>query len=293
MLETLHSHLDMIDLSPSHESRVPVKAPPEASPEEYHCKWYEITDKVSYLPAGMYSGKVSFKACFHDLHNGLQIHVYAPMGLDIKQKWTLGGNLPHEPVMPREIGVGAPVSGLYLREDIELKCNFLMTRFVRKTLKDSLSTLVARLVVKAQLQEADANNRRLTYGPDALAAQGWTPPLSPGMSNRSLSPPVSPRMPLSPPPSAGYNMQQQMAQGPPGQQQQQYAEYNPAKWEEQQRRVSAMSYQGGFQGQQQLGQSGLGSMKGRASFPSPGYVPHPSQQGIPEMEATPPAELAG
>lgn len=102
---TLHDHIEMIDLNPSHESRAPCRAPPEASPEEYHCQWYEITDKVAYLPANMYTGQVSFKSCFHDLANGVQIHVYAPMGLEIKQKWTLGGNLPHEPVMPREIGV--------------------------------------------------------------------------------------------------------------------------------------------------------------------------------------------
>jgi hypothetical protein len=97
VLATLHDHLEMIDLNPSHEERHMVKPPPEASPEEYHCQWYAIIDKISYLPAGMYKGKVSFKACFHDLSTGLQTHVYAPMGIDIKEKWTLGGNLPHEP----------------------------------------------------------------------------------------------------------------------------------------------------------------------------------------------------
>src|SRR4051812_40488120 len=120
----------MIDLNPSHEDRHMIKPPPEASPEEYHCQWYQITDKVSYLPAGMVTGKVRIKACFHDLAMGLQTHVYAPMGLDIKEKWTVGGNLPHEPVQPVEIGVGAPISGLYIREDVEMRCNFLMTRFV-------------------------------------------------------------------------------------------------------------------------------------------------------------------
>jgi len=109
---------------------------------------------------------------------GLQTHVYAPMGLDIKEKWTLGGNAPGEPVQPAEIGIGAPISGLYLREDVEMKCNFLMTRFVKKTLKDSLATLVARLLVKSQLQEAAENNKRLEYG---YSPQGspMSPPLSP------------------------------------------------------------------------------------------------------------------
>ena len=201
VMETLHDHLEMIDLNPSHEERVPIKPPPEASPEEYHCKWYQITDKVSYLPAGMITGKVHFKACFHDLPQGLQTHVYAPMGLDIKEKWTLGGNLPHEPVVPVEIGVGAPISGLYLREDVEMKCNFLMTKFVKKTLKDALATLVARLVVKSQLVEAVHQNRRLTYDPSNPASQ-FNPPLSPPVSPRQAYSP-----PMSPPPTGGMGMQ--------------------------------------------------------------------------------------
>jgi hypothetical protein len=182
VLETLHDHLEMIDLNPSHEERHRIPPPPEATPEEYHCTWYQITDKVSYLPAGMYTGNVSFKACFHDLAYGLQTHVYAPMGLDIKEKWALGGSLPGEPVQPVEIGIGVPISGLYLREDVEMKCNFLMTKFVKKTLKQSLATLVARLVVKSQLQEAAAANKRLTYDPNSQYASPLSPPLSPPMS---------------------------------------------------------------------------------------------------------------
>jgi hypothetical protein len=211
VLETLHSHIEMIDLNPSHESRVPIKPPPEATPEEYHCAWYQITDRVSYLPANMYTGKVVIKSCFHDLGNGLQTHVYVPLGIEIKTKWTVGGNEPGEPVLPVEIGTGAPVSGLYLREDIELKCNFLLTSFVKKTLKDSLATLVARLVVKSELVEAVQNNHRLTYNAMAGIQSGFppqglgTPPMSP-----QLSPPLSYRdsvqnesPPMSPPHTAG------------------------------------------------------------------------------------------
>jgi hypothetical protein len=168
--ETLHDHLSMIDLNPAHTERHMINPPPEATAEEYHCKWYLITDRISYLPG--VKGNISFKACFHDLINGMQCHVYAPMGLDIKEKWTIGGNMPGEPVQPAEIGIGAPVAGLYLREDVEIKCNFMMTRFVKSQLKDALEKLVARLVVKAQLREAEEQNKRLEYAP-------LSPPLSP------------------------------------------------------------------------------------------------------------------
>lgn len=204
------------DLNPAHESRERIPAPPEASPEEYHCIWYAITDKISYFPG--YKGKISFNAVFHDLANGLQTHVYAPMGLDIKERWTIGGNAPGEPVQPAEIGIGAPVSGLYLREDVEIKCNFMLTKFVRKQLKDALATLVARLLVKSQLQEAVENNKRLTSSTGSIRLGGstqyagsqqgsqWGGSQHGGSEYGDSHPPTSPRLPMSPPLSGGLDM---------------------------------------------------------------------------------------
>lgn len=161
VLETLHSHVEMIDLNPLVEERHPIKAPAKATAEEFHCIWYSLTDKVSYLPGGLMTGKVTYQACFHDLVNGLQTHCYAPMGLDIKGKWTLGGTLPHEPKQAVEIGLGAPKNGLWLREDVDMRCNMLMTTFVKKTLKKAHLTLVDRLVEKSHLLEAESHNSRI------------------------------------------------------------------------------------------------------------------------------------
>lgn len=162
MLSTLHDHLEMIDLNPLVEERHPIKAPPNASAEEYHCQWYALTDRVQYLPGGLASGKVSYNVCFHDLGMGLQTHCYAPMGLNIKGKWTLGGSLPGEPIAPVELGVGAPMQGLWIREDVDMKCNIMMTSFVKKTLKKAHSKLVDRLVVKAQIVGAAQKNEQLS-----------------------------------------------------------------------------------------------------------------------------------
>lgn len=161
VIETLHSHVEMIDLNPLVEERHPIKAPAKATAEEFHCIWYSLTDKVSYLPGGLISGKVTYQACFHDLVNGLQTHCYAPMGLDIKGKWTLGGTLPHEPKEAVEIGLGAPRNGLWLREDVDMRCNMFMTTFVKKTLKRAHLTLVDRLVEKSHLLEAESHNSRI------------------------------------------------------------------------------------------------------------------------------------
>jgi len=152
----------MIDLNPLVEERHPIKPPPNASAEEYHCQWYSLTDRVEYLPGGLMAGKVSYNVCFHDLERGLQTHCYAPMGLNIKGKWSLGGSLPGEPIAPVELGLGAPLQGLYLREDVDMKCNIMMTGFVKKTLKKAHSALVDRLLVKAQIVDASLTNRRIS-----------------------------------------------------------------------------------------------------------------------------------
>jgi hypothetical protein len=154
VLETLHPHTEMIDLNPLVQERHPIKPPAKASPEEYHCQWYEITDTVQYLPGGVLSGSVSFNACFHDLADGIQTHVYAPMGLEIRGRWTVGGSLPGEPQAPVEIGKGIPLTGLYLREDSNVKCNILMAPIVKKNLKHSHAALVQRIIARAQVQDA-------------------------------------------------------------------------------------------------------------------------------------------
>ena len=120
--------------------RHPIKAPRKANPEEFHSQWYHVVDRyatsvnfimwrqsltsfrINYFGV---NGKTEFDACFHDLARGLQTHIYAPLGLDIKGKWTLGGTLPHEPKEPVEMGLGVPKDGLWLREDVDMKCNIM------------------------------------------------------------------------------------------------------------------------------------------------------------------------
>jgi hypothetical protein len=159
VMATLRNHFEMIDLNPLVIERHKSKPPPHADKEEYHATWYQITDKIQYMPGAKSS--VSYFGCFHDLADGLQTHVYAPAGLEIRGRWTLGGSLPGEPVQPVEIGLGIPRTGLWLREDVDMKCNIILTSFVRKTLKKSHAHLVDRLLEKAQIQEAAAQNERI------------------------------------------------------------------------------------------------------------------------------------
>ncbi|PNS18073.1 hypothetical protein CAC42_4032 [Sphaceloma murrayae] len=176
-IAALHTHHEMIELNPLVIKHTQCRPPPQAPADEFHATWYELTDKISYFPG--IKGKVSYKACFHNLPRGLQTHVYAPAGLEIKEKWTIGGNEPGEPREVLELGlVGVPRDGLYLREDVDMTCNFFLTGFVKKTLRRAHSVLVDRLVVKADLD--DDQRVRKHYGAptpevDEGSDRAWTP----------------------------------------------------------------------------------------------------------------------
>jgi hypothetical protein len=157
-IDMLHSHGEIIQLNPLVTGHNPIKAPQTAPADEFFSTWYEIHERIQYVPgigkAG--AGKISFKGCFHDMPWGLQTHVYAPMGVDLRNKWQIRGNQPGEPPESRELGSGAPPEGLYLREDIEIKCNPAMVSFVKKEMKAASKTMVDRLVKKAELIDSGA-----------------------------------------------------------------------------------------------------------------------------------------
>ncbi|ODA77972.1 hypothetical protein RJ55_06575 [Drechmeria coniospora] len=151
----LHDHVEMIDLNPLIIRRERIEPPAHAAPEERGCVWYQLTDRVAYLPGGLVTSEVSYTCAFHDLPTGLQTHCYAPLGLEIRDRWSVAGSLPGEPHEPVELGLGAPASGLYLREDVDMRCNFVMAAFVKRTLKKSHGALVDQLADKARRSDAD------------------------------------------------------------------------------------------------------------------------------------------
>lgn len=141
----LHDHAQMIRLNPLVLRLHETTPAANASADEFDCAWYEITDEISYLPGGLYKGEVTYKACFNDLPNGVQTHTFAPAGLDLRGKWTVGGNEPGEPREKLELGSDAPRDGLYIKEDVDMRCNILLTGFVKKNLTKSHKSVVDKL----------------------------------------------------------------------------------------------------------------------------------------------------
>ncbi|KAF7536894.1 hypothetical protein G7054_g4192 [Neopestalotiopsis clavispora] len=227
-IDILHSHGEVITLNPLVLSYKPISAPRNAPSDEFYSTWYEITERLQFIPGigKLGSGVINFNGCFHDLPWGLQTHIYAPAGVDLRNKYRIGGNQPGvEPPEQQEIGLsglGAPKDGLYLREDIEIRCNFAMVSFVKAQSKAASKEMVDRIVKKAELLESGVltamieNGKIKTSNPNdrsqytgGLAHQ--SPPDSPASmyhthTGYSSQPPMSPSIPYQIPRPVSYQV---------------------------------------------------------------------------------------
>lgn len=148
-IELLHSHEEVAKLNPLVTGVKAIDAPRDCPNEEYFSQWYEISEIITW-GFGM-KKKIAFKGVFHDQPWGMQSHVYAPMGVDLRNKYRIGGNQPGEPREPKELGVDTPLDGLYLREDVEIVCNFALASYVKKETKEATGKMIERLARKAEL----------------------------------------------------------------------------------------------------------------------------------------------
>jgi len=207
-IDILHSHSEVITLNPLVLEHKPIAAPQNAETDEYYSTWYEITERVTFVPGigRMGASIIKFNGCFHDMPWGLQTHIYAPMNVDLRNKYRIAGNQPGiEPPAVQEIGLkslGVPADGLYLREDIEIKCNVTVLSFVKSQLKKAGGEMVARIIKKAELLDAGVlqamieDGKLKTVNPaDRRNTARRSPLPSPGLQ-------YSPSIPGTPPPNS-------------------------------------------------------------------------------------------
>lgn len=192
-IELLQSHGELITLNPLVLEYHPIKAPRDAPADEYYSTWYEIFQKIQFVPGigKMGSGKLSFRGCFHDMPWGVQTHMYVPFGVDLRHKYQIKGNQPGEPPEPKELGSNAPAEGLYLRVDTQIKCNMTVLSFVKKELKAASKTMLDRMLKKAELIDAgvlqamfDDNGKLQTSNPNDRSRPG--DPVSPSPFSPSV-----------------------------------------------------------------------------------------------------------
>ena len=192
-LDLLHSHKEVIEMNPLVIGVKPVEAPRTAAAEEYFSNWYEITEIITW-GFGL-KKKISFKGCFHDQPWGMQSHVFAPMGTEMRNSYRIAGNQPGEPREPKELGVDTPLDGLYLREDININCSVPLTAgFVKKEMKEASKVMIDRMRRKAELLDEGKLHAMFEDGKLKTAK----PSGEPTYADRPMPSPGSP--PGSPPP---------------------------------------------------------------------------------------------
>ncbi|KZZ96631.1 hypothetical protein AAL_03860 [Moelleriella libera RCEF 2490] len=210
-LDILHSHSEVITLNPLVLDHKPIPAPRNAASDEYYSTWYEITQRIQFVPGvgNVGSGKITFNGCFHDMPWGLQTHIHAPFNIDMRYKYRIAGNQPGlEPPEPREIGLeslGAPSDGLYLRVDFEFKCNFSMVGFVKSQAKAANKEMVQRIVKKAELLDAGVlqammeNGKLKTINPNDRSNSYNRASIVPQIPSPIGSPPIGFQQPYTSP----------------------------------------------------------------------------------------------
>ncbi|AEO60951.1 hypothetical protein MYCTH_2310716 [Thermothelomyces thermophilus ATCC 42464] len=211
-IDILHSHPEVITLNPLVIGHRPIPAPQNAETDEYYSTWYEITERIQFVPGigRIGASVIKFNGCFHDMPWGLQTHIYAPMQVDLRNTYRIAGNQPGvEPPEIPEIGLralGAPPDGLYLREDIEIRCNVTVMSFVKSQLKKAGGEMVRRMIKKAELldtgllQAMIEDGKLRTINPADRSSQLRSPLPSPTSLRYSSSvsgspPPGSPPVP--------------------------------------------------------------------------------------------------
>lgn len=184
-IDILHSHSEIITLSPLVLEHHPVAAPRSAPADEFYSTWYEITERVQYVPGmgKMGSSKISFKGCFHDESWGLTTHVYAPLGIDLRNRYRI------------EDSPGAKEKGLVLCVDTELECNITLMSVVKGQQKAASKALIERFVKKAELVDAGVlqagtmeDGKLRTFNPadrSSAAAMQPSSPLQSGFGDTS------------------------------------------------------------------------------------------------------------
>lgn len=159
VLTILRDHEAMIRLNPLTYDPKTIEPPPLTSTEELDFQWYEIKDRIEYLPKGLWSSTIVYRACFRDREDSLETHTYAPMGIKTVSKWTV----PETSTDETRTQDGAE-GGTYLREEVEMTCNFLLLAFVKRTMVDAHKEMARILGEKLQEMLASQESQTTNSG---------------------------------------------------------------------------------------------------------------------------------
>ncbi|KAI9701361.1 MAG: hypothetical protein M1820_006452 [Bogoriella megaspora] len=152
ILAMLHDHSLMITLNPlvlNHElaSFTPVpkfRDDTDATNPRTATHKYSITDKISYLPHGLWDSNMTYTGWFANTADGLRTWVQAAAGVEVQGLWFV-----------REAMGGR---GLVLEEEATVNCSSLLKPFVEGELRKSHEVLHKRFLER--LGQGQASNAR-------------------------------------------------------------------------------------------------------------------------------------
>ena len=87
-LDLLHGHDEFIKLNPLVTGVRSIEAPRNAASDEFFSNWYEISEVITW-GYGL-KKKIAFNGVFHNQPWGLQTHVFAPFGVEMRNKYRIG-----------------------------------------------------------------------------------------------------------------------------------------------------------------------------------------------------------
>ncbi|KAK6442201.1 hypothetical protein LTR95_001576 [Oleoguttula sp. CCFEE 5521] len=191
-LQVLHNHSEIITLNSLVVDHRPTAAPPNVPYDEQNAVWYDITERIQLIPGigKMGSSLINLPGCFPNMPWGLQTHIHAPMGIDLKVAYKIAGEqYGMENREPRELGLaalGAPAEGLYLRADVEVKCSMALSGFVKSQTQTALVEMVERIVKKAERLDASVLTSMIEE--DKLKRQPTQKPMQSRLSQYDVPP---------------------------------------------------------------------------------------------------------
>ncbi|TPX10471.1 uncharacterized protein E0L32_008521 [Thyridium curvatum] len=193
VLDYLHNHEEFLACNPLVTEWRRIAPPAGVHPDEQKCAWFSVTEKSHSALHGRTGDDITQECSFYNLPDGIQTHVWATMGVDIRQRWIVEGALPGEPAHQPRSRAEAPLIGLHLREDVEMRCNVLMASSLKKSLRGSHAAHVKRLCEQAWLAPARPSRPRSTTA--TTMAYSKTP--APGLYAHELQPKLAHFRPLS------------------------------------------------------------------------------------------------
>jgi hypothetical protein len=107
---------------------------------------YAITDRIAYLPFGLWSGNVTVMAEFSNRDDGVVTTRRAPLGIVIKERWRVRESGSAVEITQRADASGAARSeGLTLQLDVELDGSWLVLPLVVDMMQKSHENMIEEL----------------------------------------------------------------------------------------------------------------------------------------------------